>query len=676
MKKNTKRHKLLYLLFALFIFLLHTPMAYAQEKETNEDKTLSPYFLIQGENADASCFSLKSTDVTVNINGMIADVCVVQTYTNEGDTPINARYVFPTSTNAAVHGMKMEIGNNVVTAQIKEKEKAKEEYQEAKSEGKSAALLEQQRTNVFTMDVANIMPGDNAEIELNYTELIYPMEGIYEFNFPTVVGPRYVAPSASSAENNENGGEQWTATPYLPEGEIPAGAYNITVNLSTGVPLADVSCKSHEITVTPTGDSSAQITLSNPEDYAGNRDFILKYQLIGEEIQSGLILTQNEKENFFLLTMQPPERYTPEEIPPREYIFVLDVSGSMIGYPLDTSKALIRDLVKGLNETDRFNLVLFASEYSLLSTNSLAATEANVDKAIQLIDKQEGGGGSALVPALSQALEIPQTEDTARSIVVITDGYISNEQDAFSLVEKYTNTASFFSFGIGSSVNHCLIDGIAKSSLGEAFTVTDSEDAAECAERFRDYIQSPLLTDIEIAFEGFDVYDVEPAVPSTLFAKKPIVLFGKWRGNPNGTVKLTGKSGNQEYVEEISVEDIEISTDNEALRYLWARTRLDRVAGYGSMRNDASTEEEILKLGLEYNLTTPYTSFVAVVDIVRNSEGNSKDVEQALPLPLNVSNLAVGGGYTAYSEPESILLIGMAMGAFCLSLLRRKRKRI
>ena len=676
MKKNKKRHKLLYLLFALFIFLMHTPMAYAQEKESNADKTLSPYFLIQGANAEDACFPLKSTDVTVNINGMIADICVVQSYANEGDMPINARYVFPTSTNAAVHGMKMEIGNNVVTAQIKEKEKAKEEYQEAKSEGKSAALLEQQRTNVFTMDVANIMPGDTAKIELHYSELIYPVEGIYEFNFPTVVGPRYVAPSGSGDGNNKNGEEQWTATPYLPEEEIPAGAYNITVNLSTGVPLADVSCKSHEITVTPTGDSSAQITLSNPKDYAGNRDFILKYQLIGEEIQSGLILTQNEKENFFLLTMQPPERYTPEEIPPREYIFVLDVSGSMIGYPLDTSKALIRDLVQGLNETDRFNLVLFASDYSLLSTDSLAATEANVDKAIQLIDKQEGGGGSALVPALSQALEIPQTEDTARSIVVITDGYISNEQDAFSLVEKYTNTASFFSFGIGSSVNHCLIDGIAKSSLGEAFTVTDSEDAAQCAERFRDYIQSPLLTDIKIAFEDFDVYDVEPAVPSTLFAKKPIVLFGKWRGNPNGTVKLTGKSGNQEYIEEISVEDIEISTDNEALRYLWARTRLDRVAGYGSMRNDASTEEEILKLGLEYNLTTPYTSFVAVVDIVRNSEGNSKDVEQALPLPLNVSNLAVGGGYTAYSEPESILLIVMAMGAFCLSLLRRRRKHV
>lgn len=672
--KKTK--KLFCLLFTLLIFIANCPSVYAQENESSEideDKTLSPYFIIQSEDASVDNFPLKSTEVTANINGMIAEIYVTQTYTNEGDTPINARYVFPTSTNAAVHGMKMEIGHNVVTAQIKEKEEAKKEYEEAKSEGKSAALLEQKRSNVFTMDVANIMPGDMARIELYYTELISPVEGIYEFMFPTVVGPRYVSPSVSE----DDGSDEWTASPYLPDGETPPAEYNITVNLSTGVPIADISCKSHEINVTKPDDSKAQVTLANPEDYAGNRDFILKYKLTGVEIESGLVLTSNEDENFFMLTVQPPEHYTLEEIPPREYIFVLDISGSMYGYPLDTGKALIRDLVSGLNETDTFNLVLFASDSTLMSHESVPATAENIESAIKLIEEQEGGGGTALVPALGEALDIPKNDDTARSIVIISDGYISNEQEVFTVVDHNMESASFFSFGIGTSVNDCLIEGIAKSGLGESFIVTDSEDAAESAERFRTYIQSPLLTDIKISYDGFEVYDVEPSVPSTLFAKKPIVLFGKWRGDLDGTIKITGKSGKQDYSQEIPVENVTVTTDSDAIRYLWARTRLDHVAGYGSVRNDASAKDEIVRLGLKYNMTTPYTSFIAVVDTVRNPENESTDVSQVLPLPLKVSNLAVGGGYTAYSEPGILILaIAPLSMVFIAHLLRAKKKRI
>lgn len=677
---------LICLLAALLTFTSLSPTVHAAD-ESNEDRTLSPYFIIQNEDASVDSFPLKATDVTVNINGMIAEIYVTQTYANEGYTPINARYVFPTSSNAAVHGMKMEIGNNVVTAKIKEKEEAKKEYETAKSEGKSASLLEQQRPNVFTMDVANIMPGDTAKIELYYTELIYPTEGIYEFIFPTVVGPRYVggsdtsdSPAASDSSDTTSAasvssGDTWTATPYLPAGETPPGEYNITVNLSTGVPIAELSCKSHEISVTNTNNSNAQVTLANPEDYAGNRDFILKYKLTGEDIQSGLVLTGNDTENFFMLTVQPPEHYTVEEIPPREYIFILDVSGSMFGYPLETGKTLIRDLVSGLNETDTFNVVLFANESAMLSSESVSPTTTNIEMAMRFIDEQEGYGGTALAPALRKAIALPKEDNAARSIVLITDGYISNEQDIFEIIDQNMDTASFFSFGIGSSVNDYLIEGIAKSGMGESFIVTDSEDAAESAERFRTYIEAPLLTDIKIAYEGFEVYDVEPSAPSILYAQKPIVLFGKWKGNPAGTIKITGKSGTQDYAVEIPVENVTIEEDCDAIRYLWARTKLDRIAGYGSTRNDASTKAEITKLGLEYNLTTPYTSFIAVIDTIRNTTGESTDVDQASPLPLNVSNLAVGGGYTSYSEPGTILLIIVFCGATFLSTLRRKNRR-
>ena len=636
-------------------------------EESEEDKLLAPYFIIQGAGGDASSvehFPLKSTDVVTNINGVIAETYVSQTYVNEGDTPINANYVFPTSSSVIVHGMTMVIGNEKITAQIKEKEEAKVEYEEAKSEGKSASLMEQKRPNVFTMDVANIMPGDTVNIELHYTELITPKENTYEFIFPTVVGPRYAPPAAAEGEGSDSSAEDdWVASPYLVEGVTPPGNYNITVNLSTGVPITEVTSKSHAIRIIKSDDSTAQITLADPDNYAGNRDFILKYKLTGEEVQSGLVLSggqadgSSQAENFFMLTIQPPERFETEDIPPREYIFVLDVSGSMFGYPLDTAKELIRDLVTNLNETDTFNLILFANESTMLSPDSLPATAQNIKAAVKMIDEQEGGGGTSLLPALEDAIAIPKESDAARSIVIITDGYISNDSEIISCITDNMKNASFFSFGIGSSVNDYLIKQIAGCGLGESFIVTDSEDAAESAANFRTYIESPLLTDISVVYRGFDVYDVEPSVPSILYASQPIVLFGKWHGKPGGTITITGKAGGEEYVQEIPVSNVTVDRKSEAIRYLWARTHLDRIAGYGSIRNDESVKEEITQLGLEYNMVTPYTSFIAVSEIIRNTEGEGTDVDQPLPLPQRVSGLAVGGGYRSYSEPGMYLLL-------------------
>ncbi len=708
-----KRSKSLVSLLSALLLLTACPFPVHAGEEEDEEKLLAPYFVIQSEGADVSTdyFPLKSTEVTTNINGVIAETYVVQTYVNEGDKPINAQYVFPTSSTATVHGMTMEIGSHRVTATIKEKEEAKEEYEEAKEEGKSASLLEQRRPNVFTMDVANVMPGDTARIELHYTELVATREGVCEFVFPTVVGPRYVTPedagnpvadaavpdremstdgsqdgaaegpaaeedSPDTTVTNDDGADSWAASPYLPEGVLPDSEYHITVNLSTGVPIADVSCKSHEIKVEQENGSQARITLANPEDYAGNRDFILKYRLTGESVESGLVLTETDSEKYFFLTVQPPERYVPDDIPPREYIFVLDVSGSMYGYPLDTAKDLIRNLVTGLRDTDRFNLVLFSDDTYLLSTKSLTANSGNVQAAIDLIDEQEGGGGTSMLPALQTAVSVPMKEDVARSVVIITDGYISNEDEIYDLINRNMDAASFFSFGIGCSVNDYLIKGIAQCGMGESFLVTDSEDAAESAQRFASYIEAPLMTGITVDYEGFDVYDVATSTPSILYAQKPLILFGKWRGEPTGTITVSGKAGGEDYVQEIPVADAAVDTEDESIRYLWARTKLDQLAGYGSTRNDDSVKEEITQLGLDYNMTTPYTSFVAVVEEIRNPEGESQDVNQANPLPLQVSNLAVGGGYTAYSEPGGILLgVILTVVSFYGALRQKKKKK-
>ncbi len=658
--------------FILFTFLTVPAAAYAGEShEEDEDRPLAPYMIILNqENASLEHFPLKETTVSTNIDGIIAATTVTQTYANEGKTPINASYVFPAPTGVTVHGMQMIIGNHIITAQIKEKEEAKTEYEEAKSEGKSASLLEQQRPNVFTMDVANIMPGDNVRIELFYTELITPSEGSYQFVFPTVVGPRY---AGLSEDTDENG---WVETPCLPENTSSPGKYDINVTLSAGVPIADISCSSHKIKVVKDTDSFARIGLAPDDagDFAGNRDFILDYKLNGEEVNCGLMLNTGEDENYFMLMVQPPERQKPEEILPREYIFVLDVSGSMDGYPLNTAKGLIKNLVSNLRSSDCFNLVLFSNDAILMSSRSLKATDKNIREALDFIEDKEGGGGTELAPAIEAALSVPANGDMVRSIVVITDGYVAGEKEIFKLIDNNLGSVSFFPFGIGSSVNRYLIDGIAKSGLGEAFLVTDSSEAASTAETFRTYIESPVLSDIQVVYDGFDVYDVEPRSLPTLFAQKPIVVYGKWRGEAAGEIKITGKTGSrQAYSQTLSVSETPTPENNDAIRYLWARKRIERLTDYGINENNPDIKEEVTEIGLKYSMMTPYTSFIAVMETVRNPSGSSTDIDQPLPLPLEVSNLALGG-YRIGSEPGEVLLAVISLMILAGGYVKRRRK--
>lgn len=669
---NMKRKKFLCVVLSWLVLAVHPFPVYAGEaKEVDTDKTFAPYFFIEGADTAVDHFPLKDTQVSVNINGTIAETYVTQTYTNEGQNPISAAYIFPASTGVTVHGMEMQIGDQVIAARIKEREEAREEFVQAKSEGKSASLLEQQRPNVFTMNLSNLMPGQSICLKLHYTELIHASDGIYQFVFPTVAGPRYATPPAEDETENS----QWTAAPYLEDGETASGTYGIEVNLSTGVPITGLSCKSHDVDVTWDNQSKARITLSDPEDFAGNRDYILEYRLTGEDINCGLMLSEGEKENFFMLMVQPPQRCKPEDIPPRDYTFVVDVSGSMSGYPLDTAKELIRGLVTDLEETDTFNVVLFSGASQQLSPGPLPATEENVKAALELVEDQVGAGGTELAPALENAIALPASEDTARSIVIITDGYISGEKEIFDMIRENSGTANFFSFGIGGSVNRYLIEGVAKTGGGESFVVTDEEDAAVMAEKFRTYIQSPVLTGIRMTAAQFDVYDVEPVQIPTLFAEKPIVMFGKWRGEPTGTIHISGQTGSGDYAQDIQVSEALVSPQNQAVGYLWARTRVERLMDYGFSRDDESVKDEVTAIGLNYSMMTPYTSFIAVLETVQNTTGENTDVDQPQPLPSQVSSLAVGGGYLFGSEPDMLLPAGMAVFMTAVALLFRYGKK-
>jgi Ca-activated chloride channel homolog len=651
---NLRNSSVKILLFS--ILTLFTSRVTAQENLKPE----SPYFLVISSNPDTDGLPLKSTRADVSITGVIADVIITQEYKNEGQHPLEAIYTFPASTRAAIYGMEMLIGDRKIVARIEEKQKAREQYTQAKEEGKRTSLLEQQRPNVFQMNVANIMPGDVIRVTLKYTELLIPEAGTYKFVYPAVVGPRYSGESSPIASN------AFVNTPYTKKGVAPLFAFDMNLNLSMGMPLQHVASATHKITTSYPTPAVAQVGLAKEEINPGNRDFVLEYKLAGNKIESGLMLYEHGDENFFLLMVQPPKRIVREEIPPREYVFIVDVSGSMIGYPITTAKTLLRNLITNLRPIDRFNVLLFESGAYWLADESLPAQAENIAKATSFLDNQRGGGGTNMLAAMKKAMSFPRCEEgLSRSFIVVTDGYVNVEKEVFDIIRSKADEANTFAFGIGTSVNRYIIEGMAHCGMSEPFIVLGPEGADKEAEKLRNYINNPVLTQIKKRFSGLDVYDVEPLSVPDLLAERPLIIYGKYRGKAQGTITIEGVAGKKKFSKSFDVSSVKPDKKHAALRYLWARKRVQMIDDYSRLGydgEDKKPQEEVTKLGLKYNLMTAYTSFIAVEETIVNASKNLKTVKQPLPMPENVENSAVGfemevdGDETAFTYHKTIEL--------------------
>lgn len=663
------------LLFSLLLAALAFSSSAARAEDT-PDRTLSPYFWVKPTQGTADnpakidALPLKATHVDAVVAGVIADVTVTQVYTNAGSVPLEAVYIFPGSTRAAVHGLTMTIGERRLEAKIKKRDEARRTYEAAKAEGKSTSLLEQQRPNVFQMSVANILPGDEIKVELRYTELLVPTDGVYAFVYPGVVGPRYSnKPLADASER-----DTWVGNPYLKSGDVDPARFDISVHLAAGLPLQDVRCETHSVKIAYKGEREATIATDPTDTTASQRNFICRYRLAGGAIQSGLLLAEGKDENFFLLMIEPPARPALAQIPPRDYVFVVDVSGSMNGFPLTVSKKLVHDLLSTLRPSDSFNLLLFAGDSQILAPQSVPATPDNIRSAVALLEKESGSGGTELLPALKKALAIPQAEQISRSIVVVTDGYVDVEPEAFELVRTNLGRANLFAFGIGSSVNRHLIEGLAHTGQGEPFIVTSPDNAQEIAAKFSDYVSSPVLTRVQVAFDGFATYDVEPVAIPDVFARRPIIVFGKWKGPKTGSIVLHGLSGDRDYSSRLPVTDATPLASADALSHLWARSRIAQLGDLENLKGSDERVSQITSLGLTYNLLTKYTSFVAVDEVVRKTTTPLQTVIQPLPLPQGVENSAVGGDIPTSPEPSTIGML-VIIGVFVLCMVVRARRR-
>lgn len=579
----------------------------------NGDETCSPYFFVKSNDPNKSWMPLKSTRAYVEITGNIAKVKVEQIYENKSKRKLDAIYIFPGSTRAAVYGLDMTVGKRVIHAEVKEREQARREFEEARREGKRATLLEQDRPNVFKMEVSNIGPGEKIKVEMYYTELLEYRDKIYEFVYPTAVGPRY---STTNEEFVQRSIEQLMSQ-HKP-------TFDIDVVIDGAIPVQSVASPSHTLKMNRITENATAIVMQKPLDEAPGKDFILQYSLQGGEVLGGLTLYEHHDEKFFLFMMQAPRKSKESMIMPREYIFIVDVSGSMRGYPLEVSKSILRKLISSLKPTDRFNVLLFESSRSMLSDVSLPATSENINKALKVIDQRRGGGGTELYAALETAFQYkdPTLDNYARTFIIATDGYVTVESKAFKLIRDNLNKATFVPLGIGEGVNRHLIEGMAWAGASEPFIITNKTEAEEVGSRLIQTVSQPMFSQIQVDWGGFEVYDTYPQTIPDVFTDRPIVVFGKYKGTPKGVVELKGKTAMGDFAMKVPVSSA-TRTKNQALRYLWARNKIRYLSDYASYFDQDvhyyypsdegnKHKKEIVDLGLKYNLLTAYTSFLAV----------------------------------------------------------------
>lgn len=575
---------------------------YAQKKQTE-----SPYFILKNKNQQQQ-FALQSTKVNTNISGVIADVNLLQSYQNNSDSVIEATYVFPTSTNAAIYSMQMIIGERVINAEIKEKNKAQKSYDKAKKQGKKASLLVQQRPNVFTMHVANIQPNETIKVLVNYTEVIVPENGIYSFVFPTIVGPRYV---------EEKKEEDWSSNPHLTEIKTMLSELYIDVNINSALPIQSLKCETHDVDIDFTTKTNAKAKLINHTQ--NKKDFILKYQLAGNQIETGVLTYDDENgDHYFLAMIEPPKPTKIITTPKKEYVFIIDVSGSMNGFPLDVSKELIYHLLHQLKPTDLFNIVFFAGGSNVYAEQSLPVTQENIQQAINYLDNHSGTGGTELLNAVETAMNLNAKPNYARTFVIATDGYVTVEKETFNYIRNHLNTANFFAFGIGSSVNRHIIEGIAHAGYGEPYIATTKKEATTVAKQFIKDISNPILTNIEYEIDGIELKNCLPGKIHDLFSSKPIIICGKSNEKISGTLTIKGYNG----IENITIKNqLNSSTKStKAIKYFWARQKIkllsdyENLDGYYNSDSKRKLKNEITSLGLKYHLSTKYTSFIAIDD--------------------------------------------------------------
>jgi len=646
------RKSLVFLPLVLVVVLPVTIAHYFSETKAAAQTGDTPGSLmaVDAEGKAKSACPLKHTDVKAEISGFISRVVVTQEFENPFNERIEAVYTFPLPHNAAVDEMTMIVGDRTIRGKVLPREEAQAVYEGAKSRGQTASLLDQERPNIFTQSVANILPGNQVKITISYVETLRYEDGAYEFVFPMVVGPRYVPGTPIGitqaypfSPDKNNAADLSRVLPKMaPPGERSGHDISLEVTLDAGLIVDNLEAKTHPVDMDRPGPTRARLKLKRAATIP-NKDFILRYDVAGRAVQDAVLTHRSEKGGFFTLMLQPPERIGADDVTPKELIFVLDTSGSMNGVPIEKAKEAMKLALDNLYPDDTFNVITFSGDTRILFEQPVRATKRNLKAAQDFLAGSVSAGGTEMMKAIKAALDPSDSQSHVRIVCFMTDGYVGNDMQIIDEVQKHQN-ARVFAFGIGSSVNRFLLDNMAAAGRGDVEYVGLNDDGAAAAQRFHQRVRNPLLTDISIDWGGLAVADVYPKRIPDLFGAKPVVVTGRYNAPGSGTIKLKGNMAGNPFTREIQVTLPETMALHDVLAPLWARARIDGLlsedylgALKGQMRDDL--KNTITQLGIEFSLMTQFTSFVAVEEVTVTDGGTLRRIDVPVDVPAGMDPL-------------------------------------
>lgn len=619
------------------------------------------------------------TKVDITVTGLIARAKVTQYFTNTSDEWVNGIYVFPLPETAAIDHLEMHIGDRRIEGQIHPKQKAKAIYEQAKRDGKKASLLTQHRTNLFKNAVANIGPGEQIAVTIEYQQAVPFDNGQFSLRFPTTITPRYLPMSNIESPDVAKSGWAMTQSTYLPSAlsndNEPVGPMNkvsISVALDSGFAIENIKSEHHPINITPQKSNGVRVNLK--QDMIANRDFVLHWQPKPSNAPKAAHFTQQTEQGLYGMVMLiPPQANQNVQSLPREVIFVIDTSGSMSGESMQQAKFALSSAIDNLTINDTFNLIDFDSTANMLWPQSRPVQQINKGEALEYVANLVADGGTEIMSALQLALGRQQKKSNSeyvRQVIFITDGSVGNEQQLFEYIHQNIQQSRLFTVGIGSAPNSLFMSEAARMGKGTFTYISSVENVQANMQNLFDKLQNPVLTDLLVNF-SHDVSFYPQQLPD-LYQGEPI-LISYHTETPVNTLQVSGQLRNQYWDQSLSLTQ---SGEQSGLDVLWARRKIAQLGRNKLMgHNVDEVNQAIEDVAMQHHLVSEMTSLVAV-DVTPTALAVSQDKQVGNHLPKGLTPSQSIGSLPQTATPSHLMfllgLISMSIG-LCLTIFTKSR---
>lgn len=609
------------------------------------------------------------TDVHLRVTGLVARARVKQTFHNPSKQWVEGVYVFPLPENAAVDHMKLHIGERVIEGQIKEREAAKKTYEAAKQDGKKTSLLEQERPNIFTTSVANLGPGEDVTVEIEYQQTLHYDQGSFRLRFPMVVAPRYIPGTEPVTGFAGTGWGVNTAqvpdaariTPPVPKPDgTPLNPVRLSIDLDAGFHLAHIASSYHKVDISEDLEHRYHISLGDKQVPA-NKDFELVWTPdTGSAPRAALFTERYEGETYALMMVMPPAEGAAQTRLPRETVFIIDTSGSMSGASIEQAKQALLLAIDRLQPGDRFNVIQFNSVTDALFKDAVPADAAHVARARSYVSGLHATGGTEMFPALSAALNSRAPEGFVRQVIFLTDGAVGNEDQLFRLIHDRLGDSRLFTVGIGAAPNSHFMSKAAEFGHGTFTYIGNVNEVGEKMGQLFSKLEAPVLTDIRVTFPDGALGEMWPKQLPDLYLGEP-VMFAASVKKLGGSVTVEGRRGGTPWKVALP---LGAGGSGSGIHALWARSKIQGLLdGVPSGADANEVRNQVIDVALDHHLVSKYTSLVAVdVTPARPRDENLAE-DCALPtnLPEGWNHEAVFGQLPQTATPAAVQALAGAL---------------